>query len=555
MIVDACCQAARPRVTPPVTPVGQAPAVLLQSSFMTAAAPAVSIIVVPRERFSCAQASLESIYANTPPVFELLYVDAGSPNYVRQYLDSAAARHGFRLIRAAWGIAPNPARNLALVHARGHTIVFVDNDVQVAPGWLQALLACANETGAGMVSPLVYLGEFEQRVVHMSGGELGWEMRDGQRWLNESHRHFNLPLAQAGTALKREPCGYAEFHCMLVRRDVLDAVATNPGPLDEQLLGVAEHIDLSLRCAAAGHPVWFEPSAQVAFLSPRPAALSDIAYVRVRWSHDWTERSADHFARQWQLHADCPAVAGARNFSVNHRAALQFPAEPALVDGFCAQTDIQLHEQCQALGYHDGQLALIQRACEFSQGRIGHLHDGSGRPLLAHVIGAASLLAAHGVAPRFVATALLQVAHGTGQRAVDASDIRAAQRQQIAALVTPAGETIIHLFATFNWNQASIHELLSRADEISLPFGMALLIRLANALEELVSHGAPCDPHAAAALRSWLPLYVEVANLLGMPLLARRVQQAVQGDPGSWASRDRQVGDQAPYSTGQVSGL
>ena len=537
-----------------VKPIGLAPALLLQSSAMTAAAPAVTIIVVPRERFSCAQASLESIYANTPPVFELVYVDAGSPNYVRLYLDAAAARHGFGLIRAAWGISPNHARNLGLRHARGRYIVFIDNDVQVAPGWLQALLACANETGAAMVSPLVCLGEFEQRVVHMSGGELGWEMRDGQRWLNESHRHFNLPLSQAGVALKREPCGYAEFHCMLVRKEVLDAVATNPGPLDEQLLGVAEHIDLSLRCAAAGHTVWFEPAAQVAFLSTRPAALSDIAYVRVRWSHDRTQRSADHFARQWQLHADCPAVVGARNFGVNHRAALHFPAEPEHVDGFCAQTESELHQQCQALGFQEHQLALIRRAGEFSHGRLGHLHDGSARSSPSHVIGAASLLAAHGVAPRYVAAALLQPVYGADQQVVDGSDVGAAQRQQIAALITPAAEAIVHLVATFNWSQANVRELLSRAEQISLPFGMALLIRLANALAESVIHNTRPGPHDGEALCGWLPLYVEVASLLGMPLLARRVQRAAHGDPGTFASRDFPVGDQAAYSTGRLPG-
>lgn len=39
----------------------------------------VSLVVVPRERFSSTRESLESIYANTDLRFELIYVDARSP--------------------------------------------------------------------------------------------------------------------------------------------------------------------------------------------------------------------------------------------------------------------------------------------------------------------------------------------------------------------------------------------------------------------------------------------------------------------------------------------
>lgn len=43
------------------------------------ATPSVTIVVVPREQFSKAEASLESIYATTPPPFDLVYVDGNSP--------------------------------------------------------------------------------------------------------------------------------------------------------------------------------------------------------------------------------------------------------------------------------------------------------------------------------------------------------------------------------------------------------------------------------------------------------------------------------------------
>lgn len=42
--------------------------------------PKVTLIVNPRERFSYARQSLESIYANTEYPFNLVYVDVCSPN-------------------------------------------------------------------------------------------------------------------------------------------------------------------------------------------------------------------------------------------------------------------------------------------------------------------------------------------------------------------------------------------------------------------------------------------------------------------------------------------
>jgi GT2 family glycosyltransferase len=32
--------------------------------------------------------------------------------------------------------------------------VFVDNDVAILPGWLERLVECAEQTGAGIVGPL-----------------------------------------------------------------------------------------------------------------------------------------------------------------------------------------------------------------------------------------------------------------------------------------------------------------------------------------------------------------------------------------------------------------
>ena len=74
----------------------------------------VTIISVPRERFSLTERSLEDIHANTRYPFEMIVVDGGSPPRVRRQIDRARERHGFRLLRTDCYLSPNEARNLGL---------------------------------------------------------------------------------------------------------------------------------------------------------------------------------------------------------------------------------------------------------------------------------------------------------------------------------------------------------------------------------------------------------------------------------------------------------
>jgi glycosyltransferase involved in cell wall biosynthesis len=118
-----------------------------------------TVAIVPRERFSFAQRSLENVLAHTPRPFEMLYVDGGSPAHVRDYLRRQADRHEFRLIRTEHYVSPNTARNLAAAAVRTKYVVFIDNDALVSPGWLGPLVDCAEATGAWVVGPIYCEGE------------------------------------------------------------------------------------------------------------------------------------------------------------------------------------------------------------------------------------------------------------------------------------------------------------------------------------------------------------------------------------------------------------
>jgi GT2 family glycosyltransferase len=257
-----------------------------------------SIVVVPREQFSVAARSLESILAHTAEAYELIYVDGNSPSSVRRYLERRSQEVGFRLLRTDHYLTPNQARNLSLEHLRGDFVVFVDNDLIVSPGWLGSLIRCAEETGAWAVGPLYLEGDPADRVIHMAGGTFSFHGERPHRRFDTVHELQKQRIDDLPAPLSRVECDFVEFHCMLLRRKVLDTLA----PFDEELMNSREHLDLCLAIKAAGGAVLFEPEAVVTYRSPPPLAASDIPYFLLRWSDEWTRRSLRRFVDKHGLH-------------------------------------------------------------------------------------------------------------------------------------------------------------------------------------------------------------------------------------------------------------
>jgi GT2 family glycosyltransferase len=273
--------------------------------------PRVTIGVVQRERFSLTRESLESLYAATSVPFELMYVDAGSPRHVRRYLEAQASARGIQLIQRPHHVSPNCARNLVLARATTPYLVLVDNDVIFAPGWLDALLDCAEATGADVVTPLICIGRPVHTRIHVAGGQTTILEAGGARRLKEVQRFESTPLASVRGQLVREPTELAEFHCVFARRSLFDRI----GPLDEALLSTSEHLDFSLTVRHAGGSIFFEPGALVTYQAPPPLAFTDLPYYTLRWSDAWNLASEQHFHRKWNLSFDDHVV----RFGVTHR--------------------------------------------------------------------------------------------------------------------------------------------------------------------------------------------------------------------------------------------
>ena len=265
-----------------------------------------TVVVVPRQRFSVSVSMLEALYRNTPGPLNLVYVDAGSPPPVRDYLAAQARARGFRLIRREAHLAPNAARNLGVRAAATKYVAFIDNDTIAGPGWLAALTACAERSEAWIVGPLTFIGEPLWSRVHIAGGTLRLDDTPSGRHLVDEHQHSWQPYAAVKDGIVGGACGFVELHAMLVRRDVFDRV----GMLDERLLSGPEHLDLCLLVQQAGGTIRLEPNAHVNYLPPTRLAASDVAYHLLRWSDTWNRASLARLQEKWGLDPADPFLAG-----------------------------------------------------------------------------------------------------------------------------------------------------------------------------------------------------------------------------------------------------
>ncbi len=269
--------------------------------------PAVAIVVTQRERFSYTQASLESLYASTTYPFHLVYVEANSPPEVKCYLVEQAQQRGFELVSCDRYLTGNAARNLALARVRGAKyIAFVENDLLFQPGWLEAMVRCAEETGAALVTPLIYDGPFFHNTIHVAGGAAEIHEVNGKRHLHEEQRYAGLTCDRV--VLQREPTALAEAHCLLLSAEALAALPTlAPGILDDACeFSHLTYINIGMVLRQHGYGVYFEPAARVAYVRGFPLKTEDAPLFAWHWEAT-TIAATQRYTRQlWQLADDDP---------------------------------------------------------------------------------------------------------------------------------------------------------------------------------------------------------------------------------------------------------
>jgi GT2 family glycosyltransferase len=273
----------------------------------------VTIAFVFRERISQTIECLEYLIANTDYPYRLICVDSGSTQQISQELKRLSVKHSFTLVRSEEQLTPNESRNLALEMVKTPYVLFIDNDVLVGKNWLEPLVRCAEETGAWLVGPL-YLESFRNKTrIHMVGGEVRNRDEVGNPIFYEKHHLQKTELE--GCELSRAKTELIEFHTVLMNMDAYRQI----GPLDPNLLGSAEHADLSLQVAAAGKEIYIEPASVITYVIPDSLNPVDRDYFSLRWSVAWIEASGNHLSKKYGIPINDSGLENSKNFCNTHR--------------------------------------------------------------------------------------------------------------------------------------------------------------------------------------------------------------------------------------------
>lgn len=375
--------------------------------------PRATLVMTARERHSLADRAIDAVLRATARPYRFVYLDVQSPPRLRARLAERAAAGEIEVVRYDEPLWPQEARLRFAAAIDTDYAVFLDNDVEVAPGWLDALVRCADETGAGIVGPLYLWGDgFKPATIHMAGGALV-EAADGDRRVLEE-THLRAGDDPATAKLARQPCDFVEFHCMMVRTSLLRGEPV----LDGRLRCVHEHIDTSLAARRRGFATLFEPAAQVTYLAFADYRLDELPFFRSRWSAAEADANIATFCRKWNVADDARSFHDVRTFLRLHLAQVD-PVRTGTATSRAAPMPVSalrasrsgLLDAAVAAGYRSDELGVLANAYHVAHVLVDGGYRPCGRPFIDHLVGTASVLVHYGLRVETVAAGLLHSAY------------------------------------------------------------------------------------------------------------------------------------------------
>jgi len=203
-------------------------------------APRCSIVIPVHERAGLTRQCVDTILREPPAVAcELIVVDDASQDETPEVLAGFGDR--LRAVRLAENAGFAGACNAGARAAVGDLLVFLNNDTIPVAGWLDALVAHADEhPEAGIVGAKLL---FPNETVQHAGVVI---CQDG----NPRHIYAGFPASHPAVNRSRRFQAVTAA-CMLVRREAFDAV----GGFDEAYRNCLEDTELCLQAGARGYAV------------------------------------------------------------------------------------------------------------------------------------------------------------------------------------------------------------------------------------------------------------------------------------------------------------
>ncbi|HVD41638.1 MAG TPA: glycosyltransferase family 2 protein [Solirubrobacterales bacterium] len=231
-----------------------------------------TVVVPVHGRAGLTKRCLERVLADLPRGCEVVVVDDASLDETPQVLDGFGGK--IRVLRLQENGGYGAACNAGAEVAKGEHLVFLNNDTEPEPGWLEALLSHATACPEAWVVGAKLL--YPTGAVQHAGVVFG---QDG--YPHNLYAGFPADHPAVNRVRRLQAVTGA---CMLVRRDAFERA----GGFDRGFHNSMEDVDLCLRIGEAGSEVHYCPSAVVIHLESATRGREEkfersVSLYRERW--------------------------------------------------------------------------------------------------------------------------------------------------------------------------------------------------------------------------------------------------------------------------------
>ena len=219
--------------------------------------PDVTIIIPVMDKLALTRACLASL-ENAPcqAIWELVVIDNGSTDGSGQWLRERESGGELTLLSPGENLGFAAACNAGAVRANGRHLMFLNNDTEVTPGWLDPLVSTLDRDPrvAAAGSKLLY----PDGTIQHGGVALIEATRGPVTILEGLHLAHHKPadFAGANRPQRLQACSAA---CLLVRRSVFEEM----DGFDTAYWNGNEDVDLCLRVGRAGGWIVYRPESVV----------------------------------------------------------------------------------------------------------------------------------------------------------------------------------------------------------------------------------------------------------------------------------------------------
>jgi glycosyltransferase involved in cell wall biosynthesis len=174
--------------------------------------PVVSIVMPTFNRTEFLPASVESVFAQTIPQWELIIADDGSNPETLEYLDTLTSDARVRVLRLRRRGNPGAARNAGIAAARAALLAFLDSDDLWAPNKLERQLSVLRANPECRWSYTAFIMVDAQGTPLASERARPWTPYSGDIFAHtvRTTASIRLPSVLANTAFVRETGAFDE---------------------------------------------------------------------------------------------------------------------------------------------------------------------------------------------------------------------------------------------------------------------------------------------------------------------------------------------------------